>query len=74
MSQVHVLWSKKSKRWVIKLDKFKGEYNDYGIKRYAVDNARELSKRLKAELVIHTKDGKIAQKDSHGNDPKRSKG
>lgn len=74
MSQVHVLWSKKDRQWEIKLDRFKGTYNEFDKKQHAVSCARELSRRLKGELVIHTKDGKIAQKDSHGNDPKQSKG
>jgi hypothetical protein len=38
-------------------------------KQPAVDLARELSRKQGAELVIHNKDGKISQKDSHGNDP-----
>ena len=40
----------------------------------AEKRARELSKKQKTELVIHTKDGKIARKDSHGGDSRRSKG
>jgi uncharacterized protein YdaT len=38
-------------------------------KKSAVDYARELAKKQEAELVVHNKDGKISQKDSHGNDP-----
>ena len=30
---------------------------------------REMSQRAGSELVIHGKDGRIQQKDSHGNDP-----
>ncbi|RUQ31728.1 MAG: DUF2188 domain-containing protein [Candidatus Competibacteraceae bacterium] len=38
-------------------------------KQDAVDIARQISKNQQSELVIHNKDGKISQKDSHGNDP-----
>lgn len=40
----------------------------------AVKVARNLSRTEKSELVIHNKDGRIAQKDSHGHDPRGSKG
>lgn len=35
----------------------------------AIDIAREISRNQGTELKIHNKDGKIAQSDSHGNDP-----
>jgi hypothetical protein len=38
-------------------------------KKDAIDVARQISQNQKSELVIHNKDGKISQKDSHGNDP-----
>ena len=38
-------------------------------KQDAVDRTREISKNQETELVIHNKDGKISEKDSHGNDP-----
>ena len=40
----------------------------------AVRSAREISKNQNSELFIHGKDGKIQQKDSHGNDPYPPKG
>ena len=40
----------------------------------AVKRARDISRSKKSELVIHNKDGKIAQKDSHGHDPRNIKG
>lgn len=43
-------------------------------KQEAVDAARQISQNQKSELVIHNKDGKIGQKDSHGHDPKDVKG
>ncbi len=38
-------------------------------KEDAVKIGRELSRNAGSELVIHGKDGRIQQKDSHGNDP-----
>lgn len=38
-------------------------------KKEAVDIARRISQNQKTELVIHTKDGRISNSDSHGNDP-----
>lgn len=37
-------------------------------KKDAINKAREISKNQKSELYIHGKDGKIQNKDSHGND------
>jgi hypothetical protein len=38
-------------------------------KQAAVDLGREISRHQGTEFVIHGKDGKIQQSDSHGNDP-----
>lgn len=38
-------------------------------KQDAVDKGREISQNQGTELVIHNKDGKISNSDSHGNDP-----
>jgi hypothetical protein len=35
----------------------------------AIGRVRKISINQKSELVIHNRDGKISQKDSHGNDP-----
>lgn len=40
----------------------------------AIDIAREIAKNQQSELIIHGNDGKIRQKDSQGNDPKKIKG
>lgn len=39
------------------------------LKKEAIDQAREISRGLHGELIIHNRDGKIARHDSHGNDP-----
>jgi hypothetical protein len=38
-------------------------------KREAVDRGRDISRNQGTELRIHNRDGKIANSDSHGNDP-----
>ncbi|TXH02886.1 MAG: DUF2188 domain-containing protein [Candidatus Moraniibacteriota bacterium] len=35
----------------------------------AIDVAREIARNQQSELVIHRPDGRIRDKDSHGNDP-----
>ncbi len=46
----------------------------YKTKKEAVDAGRKMSQNQKTELVIHGKDGKIQNKDSHGNDQYPPKG
>lgn len=43
-------------------------------KQEAIDKGRELSRSQGTEFFIHGMDGKIQQKDSHGNDPRNVKG
>lgn len=43
-------------------------------KQDAIDRARQISQNQSSELVIHNRDGKISQKDSHGSDPFPPKG
>lgn len=43
-------------------------------KQKAVDHGREISRNAKTELKIHNLNGRIAQSDSHGNDPRNIKG
>ncbi len=38
-------------------------------KQEAIDRGRAISRNQATELVIHNKDGKISNSDSHGNDP-----
>tara|TARA_B100000508_G_C11465630_1_gene282062 strand:- start:8069 stop:8296 length:228 start_codon:yes stop_codon:yes gene_type:complete len=42
--------------------------------KQAIDVAREIAKNQSSELIIHGKNGRIREKDSHGNDPKNIKG
>ncbi|GFO59096.1 hypothetical protein GMST_14210 [Geomonas silvestris] len=38
-------------------------------KQEAIDRGRVISQNQGTELVIHNRDGKISNSDSHGNDP-----
>ena len=43
-------------------------------KKEAVDIGRDASRKEHSELVVKGRDGKIQSKDSHGHDPKKTKG
>lgn len=43
-------------------------------KKEAIDAGRQISRNQQTEFVIHGKDSKIQQKDSHGKDPHPPKG
>lgn len=40
----------------------------------AIDAAREIAKNQGSELLIHGRNGRIREKDSHGNDPRNIEG
>ena len=42
--------------------------------REAIDRARQISRNQKSELFVHGRDGRIRERDSHGNDPFPPKG
>jgi uncharacterized protein YdaT len=65
----HVVPNKEKSGWDIKQSDGQKSSGYFDMKKDAVDRAREISKNQKTELTIHNKDGKIAKKDSHGNDP-----
>ena len=71
--QTHVVPNPKG-GWDIKQSNGQKSSGHYDTKKEATDRAREISKNQNTELVIHNKDGKIAQKDSHGNDDYPPKG
>jgi hypothetical protein len=43
-------------------------------KAEAIDRGRDISRNARTELKIHNRDGRIAQSDSHGHDPRNVKG
>jgi uncharacterized protein YdaT len=55
--------------WNIKRGGAERASDHFDLKKDAIDKAREISQHQKTELIIHNRDGKISQSDSHGNDP-----
>jgi hypothetical protein len=55
--------------WDIKRGGGQRSSNHFDKKQDAVDRARGISQNQGSELVIHNRNGKISQSDSHGHDP-----
>ncbi|PIX54859.1 MAG: hypothetical protein COZ50_05790 [Zetaproteobacteria bacterium CG_4_10_14_3_um_filter_54_28] len=60
--------------WDVKVSGGERAIKHFETKQPAVDSARRISQNQGSELVIHNKDSKIGQKDSHGHDPRKIKG
>lgn len=69
----HVVPSK-SGGWNVKGARNSKATKHFDTKQSAIDYGRQTSRNQKSELVVHNKDGRIAQKDSHGHDPHPPKG
>ena len=61
-------------RWAVQTDGTQRADSLHDRKSDAVARGRELAENKQAELVIKNELGRIAAKDSHGNDPRRSRG
>jgi Uncharacterized protein conserved in bacteria (DUF2188) len=61
-------------RWAVQKDGTKRASRVMDRKQGAVNRARQQARREQAELVIKDQPGRIQSKDSHGHDPRRSKG
>lgn len=46
----------------------------HSTQRAAIDRGREIAQNQGTELLIHGRDGRIRERDSHGNDPFPPKG
>jgi hypothetical protein len=46
----------------------------FDTQRQAIERGREISQNQGSELLIHGRDGRIRERDSHGNDPFPPKG
>lgn len=55
--------------WGIKKNNGKRSIKNYSTQADAISHARNISRNQKSELIIHAKNGKIRNSDSHGNDP-----
>jgi len=55
--------------WDVKKGGGERSIKHFDRKQDAVDHGREISRNQGSEFLIHGKDGKIQNSDSHGNDP-----
>lgn len=55
--------------WDVKRDGAKRASIHTDTKREAIDRGRPISQNQKTEFVVHNRDGKISNSDSHGHDP-----
>jgi uncharacterized protein YdaT len=58
-----------SGKWAVKGDGRKRASKVVSTQREAIDVARRIARNQGADVVIHSRDGKIRDKDSYGNDP-----
>jgi uncharacterized protein YdaT len=61
---------RKGGTWAVQTDGTQRADSLHDRKSDAITRARELARNKKTELVIKGEGGKIAQKDSYGNDPR----
>ena len=66
MSDIHLV--PYGDAWALKLGGDKREW--FNSQDAAIRRGRELAEQKHGELVIHGKDGRIREKDSHGHDPR----
>lgn len=60
--------------WAVKVEGEASPKSTHARKTDAVDSGRALAKSLKVEFVVKNQDGRIAEKDSYGNDPRNVPG
>lgn len=61
-------------RWAVKGAGNQRATSMHDTQQQAIDAGREIARKHQSELVIHRPDGRIRDKDSHGNDPFPPKG
>ena len=65
---VHVTGNRKD-GYTVKSNDANRAAGHFDTQKEAIDRAREIARNKESEVVVHGTDGKIRQKDSHGNDP-----
>ncbi|MBA3537305.1 MAG: DUF2188 domain-containing protein [Tatlockia sp.] len=60
--------------WDIRRSKGLKASRHFLTQKEAIDAARAISLHQKTELIIHKKNGQISRRDSHGHDPRSSRG
>lgn len=70
----HVVHNGDRGGWDIKQSGGERSSGHFDTQREAIERAREISRNQGTELYIHGENGRIREKDSHGNDPFPPKG
>jgi len=70
----HRVMPHKDGGWQVKRDGGERASHRADTKAVAEKVGREISRNQQTELQVHRKDGTIERSDSHGNDPRSSKG
>lgn len=73
LKSTHVVPAKQG-GWNVKAGNSQKASAHFDTKQQAVDRGREISRNKGSEFFIHGRNGKIQTRDSHGNDPRRTKG
>ena len=74
MAKQHHIVPNGDNGWCVKTDHAQRASRCFQRKQDAVNYGREVSRNQGTELFIHNKNGRIAQKDSHGRDTFPPKG
>lgn len=64
----------RSDGWAVKKAGASKDTRVFGKQAQAIDFAREVAKNNKAELFIHSKEGRIRERNTYGKDPNPPKG
>ena len=65
----HVVFNRDLKMWDVKREHAGRVSGRYPTKDMALSAAREFSRNGETELIVHLKNGRIQNPDSHGKDP-----
>jgi hypothetical protein len=72
-SDVHVVQGKNG-GWQVRLEGSTRAQSTYNTQAEAVQAGRAIARRNESELLIHGRDGKIRDRSTFGQDPRRTKG
>lgn len=67
--KTHHVVPNKDGGWDVKKGGGQKAIKHFDRKQDAVDHGRQISKNQETEFIVHKKDGKIQNPDSHGGDP-----
>ena len=73
-SAIHTLPNTGGGGWVNQREGSSRAIASFATKAEAQAAGRDTARRDRTEHIIHTRDGRIAARNSYGNDPRRSKG